>query len=315
MTNMTPKDFFVHVGAMVALYVSSISLITLLFQIINVAYPDLLYSYYDPYSAGIRWAVASLIIIFPLYLFLTWFVEKEYRSVPEKRNLGIRKWLTFFTLFIAGATVAVDLIVLINSFLGGEVTIRFGLKILAVLVVAGMVFAYYIWDLRRNMASVTRMPKIFAGIAIFFVITSVVGGFIVMGSPQTQRLLRYDAQKISDLQNIQWQIVNYWQQKNSLPDDLTQLNDPISSFVVPNDPQSEKKYQYRKVKELTFELCAEFNLETKESVGGDSSYDISYPAPYGLDSKSNNWKHGVGTTCFERTIDPELYPPANKRII
>ena len=35
---------------------------------------------------------------------------------PEKLSLGVRKWLIYLTLFIAGAAVIIDLIVLINTF-------------------------------------------------------------------------------------------------------------------------------------------------------------------------------------------------------
>lgn len=309
MKNMTPKDFFVHVGTMVALYVSSISLITLLFQIINVAFPDSLYSFYDPYSSGIRWAVASLTIIFPLYIFLSWFLEREYKVMPEKLELGIRRWLTFLTLFVAGIAVTIDLIVLINSFLGGEVTARFGLKVLAVFVVAGLVFAYYLWDLRKNTATSTQIPKIFAGVSVIVVIGSIVSGFIVMGSPQTQRLMRYDNQKTSDLQNIQWQIINYWQQKQTLPENLTALADPISNFTTPVDLQSNEMYEYRKVSDLSFELCADFNLESRDFARSSGKSSLGYPAPYGFDESSINWQHGPDRTCFTRTIDPKLYPP------
>jgi hypothetical protein len=38
---------------------------------------------------------------------------------------------------------------LINTFLGGELTLRFFLKVLTVLFVAGSIGGYYIWDLKK----------------------------------------------------------------------------------------------------------------------------------------------------------------------
>src|SRR4029077_5474016 len=56
---VTPKDFFLWAGAMIALYSSVFAFIALLFQYINYAYPDpLAYSYVDPFSGGIRIAMA-----------------------------------------------------------------------------------------------------------------------------------------------------------------------------------------------------------------------------------------------------------------
>ena len=310
MNKMSPRDFFTHIGVIVTLYVSSISLIALLFQVINIAYPDPLYGYLDPYSSGIRWAIASLIIIFPLYIFLSWLLDREYRLNPEKRNLGIRRWLTFLTLFVTGAAIATDLIVLINSFLGGEISLRFVLKVMVVLVVTGFVFGYYLWDLRRTSQTTSGRPRIFAVIAGLMAIASVIGGFVIMGSPNTQRLMRLDAAKTDDLQIIQWQIVNFWQQKRALPSQLADLNDAISGFMVPLDPEAEKgkKYEYRIISNLSFELCADFNLASRDGYGKDGRA-VPIQSGFGPGIEQTNWQHGVGRVCFERAIDPELYPP------
>ena len=309
---MTPRDFFTHIGIIVTLYVSSISLIALLFQIIDILHPDPLFSYIDPYSSGIRWAIASLIIIFPLFIFLTWLLERQYTANPEKRTLGIKRWLTFLTLFVAGATIATDLIVLINSFLGGEISLRFVLKVTVVLVVAGIVFGYYLWDLRRTGQTgrtAASQLKIFAAIAGLIVVASVVYGFVVMGSPTTQRLMRLDATRANDLQIIQWEIVNFWQQKRALPSQLADLSDAISGFVAPLDPEAEngKKYEYRKISNLSFELCADFNLESRDGFNKNSrAFPVS--SGFGPGIEQTNWQHTAGRVCFERVIDPELYP-------
>jgi len=125
-----------------------------------------------------------------------------------------------------------------------------------------------------------------------------------MGTPQTQRLERYDSQKISDLQNIQWQIVNYWQQKGEIPQTLEALRDPISGFMLPHDPQTGEDYGYRATGELSFELCADFNRPTRKATASRVPVPVKFSG--GLDSDS--WQHGVGSECFPRTIDPELYP-------
>ena len=70
--------------------------------------------------------------------------------MPEKRNLRIRKWLIYFTLFAAALIIIGDLVALIFSLLGGELTVRFLLKVVTIFFVAGSVFYYYLWDLRRH---------------------------------------------------------------------------------------------------------------------------------------------------------------------
>ena len=69
-TKMTPKDFFVQLGIFASLYISLGSLVGLLYEIIDHIFPDLnAYGYNDPYSSGMRFAIASLIIIFPAFIF------------------------------------------------------------------------------------------------------------------------------------------------------------------------------------------------------------------------------------------------------
>jgi len=310
-TKMTPKDFFLYIGAMATLYVSVFSLIALLFQYIETIFPDQLSYYHDPYSTAIRLQLASLIVIFPVYLFITRLLNRELRVMPEKNNLGIRKWLIYITLFIAGIAVLGDIIVLLNTFLGGELTTRFVLKILVVLVVVGSAFLYYFYDLKGKWEREQGLARIIAGVVSLFVLASIVAGFFIMGSPVKQRLLRFDQEKINNLQNIQWQVVNLWQVKRVLPKSLAELEDPISGFVVPMDSQTGESYTYRVAGNLSFELCAVFN---EKSVGVRFTSEPPRPIPasvmpekiYSLENST--WEHGVGETCFSRTIDPERYP-------
>lgn len=307
-TKTTPKDFFLYFGSIIALYASAVSLLNLVFDVINVKFPDILDMSYDPFSSSIRLAIATLIILFPAYLALVSIVRKDIHANPEKKNLGVRKWLTYLTLFVAGVVAVTDLIVLINTFLGGEITLRFILKVLAVLVVAKWAFIYYLYDLKDKWINKRTMLKALIGTVSLFVIASIIYAFVVIGSPKTQRLMRIDNQKISDLQNIQWQIVNYWQQKQKLPATLLDLNDPLSGFVVPHDPEG-KAYEYESSSKLSFDLCADFNLANNNAQA--AAYPKSAPARIG--DQNENWTHNAGRTCFMRTIDPEKYPPFQKQ--
>ena len=63
----TPKDFFLWAGAMITLYASIVAFITLLFNYINFAFPDPLQYMGDPYSGGIPYQMASLIVLTPVF--------------------------------------------------------------------------------------------------------------------------------------------------------------------------------------------------------------------------------------------------------
>jgi hypothetical protein len=304
-----PKDFFMYLGGLAALYVSVVSLITLLFQYVNILFPDTLSYYPEGYSSSVRFAIASLIIVFPLYIVLTRFLNQDLRRNPEKKGLWIRTWLIFLTLFVGGITIIIDLVVLINTFLGGEVTMRLVLKVLAVLIVVGAAFIYYFLDLKGVWERNEKRSAMFGIGAVLAVLLTIAGGFILTGSPQTQRLLAFDRQKTNDLQTIQYQVVNYWQQKQALPKTLAELEDPISGFRAPFDPQTKEPYGYTVKGKLSFELCGTFN---KEAQASDAQGAFARPvmSGYGSDALANaTWEHGVSKQCFARTIDPDLYPP------
>jgi len=303
----TPKDFFVFIGAMAALYASAVSLINLLFEIINASFPDALSFSYDNFSSGMRWSIASLIIVFPVYIFLSRFINKDLAANFLKKNLGVRKWLTYLTLFIAGVTIITDLILLINTFLGGEITTRFAFKILAVLIVAGTVFAYYLYDLKRDVGQKSNKMKLLAWTVSFAILASIVGGVFIMGSPFTLRMKRFDERRVNDLQNIQYQIVNFYQKKGVLPNSLDELKDPIAGFNIPLDPDTAVSYGYEKVSDIGFKVCADFSLESDSQI--DSKY-MTRPMPVSSEifPVNENWRHNSGRQCFDRKIDKDLYP-------
>lgn len=304
MTNKNlPRDVFLYLLSIVALGMLAVNFGALLFQFINIYVPDAVadqYGYASSYYQSVRWEIASLVVVFPVFLWVSRFLSRDIQANPEKRELKIRKWLLYLTLFVAGVVVIGDLIALVYSFLQGELTTRFILKVVSILLVAGSVFYYYLHELRDNVAS----TKIFSRIVIALITIGIVAGFIVAGSPQAQRYNRLDERRVSDLMNIQWQIVSYWQAKNTLPDNLDQLNDSLNGFMPPKDPQTNESYEYRKTGNLSFQLCGEFKAENPdlESYRGPKPIDSSY----GLDA---NWSHGAGRQCFDRTIDPDRFPP------
>lgn len=148
----SPKDIFLHLLSVVALYVSAVALGTLLFQFVNLLVPDPLSGTwaFDSARSMIRFSIASIVISFPVYLLSMVALSKSYETSPEKRNFRIRKWLIYFTLFVASLVIMGDLIALVNTFLGGDLTLRFSLKILSIFLVAGSVFYYYVADVKNH---------------------------------------------------------------------------------------------------------------------------------------------------------------------
>ncbi|TSC83809.1 MAG: hypothetical protein G01um101417_376 [Parcubacteria group bacterium Gr01-1014_17] len=272
-------------------------------------FPDELTYYYGPYSGGIRFALASLIVIFPISLILFSVVKKGIAREPEKLGLALRKWVLWITIFITGAALAGDLIAVLSGFLGGELTMRFILKALAVFAVSASVFWYAVLEIRLTSEKPISLRTPFIVGSLIGVIAAIMWGFFVMGSPFTVRKLRMDERRVSDLQSIQWQVVNYWQQKSRFPKSLSELEDPLSGYKVPTDPETAKSYEFTLGTGYAFTLCADFTLPNGTQ---SRSKTKPYPMPMSDEGLAENWEHTAGRACFERVLDPERYPPYAK---
>jgi hypothetical protein len=310
---VTPKDFFLWAGAMVSFYWSILAFIFLIFSYIDYAFPNTL-QYYpaNPYESGISTEMASIIVLLPLYLVLVRFITKNAQHDPSRKEIWVRRWALIFTLFIAGVAMAGDLIVLLTGFLSGEaLTTAFLLKALIVLLVAAGVFMHFIADLKGYWVAYP-MRRRYVSIAVgILAAASIIAGFFIVGTPMQARQARFDTQRVQDLQNIQSQVIYYYQAKQALPKTLDELNGAISlGTELPVDPQTNAAYEYQVMGARAFKLCATFN--TSGSNEQSSSIGMrSIPAPHKVLGQ-DNWQHEAGEQCFDRTIDPAFYPPLNK---
>jgi hypothetical protein len=150
---LSAREAFLYLLMFLTLYISAFSFGTLVFQFVNRWLPDALSDRYmalDSITSAIRMGTASLIIAFPIFLFISWVLTKAIDKDPEKRGSRVRKWLTYVTLFIAAGVIIGDFITMIYNLLAGELTLRFVIKIITVAVIAGAIFGYYLWDLRKE---------------------------------------------------------------------------------------------------------------------------------------------------------------------
>lgn len=151
---LSAREAFMYLVMFLTLYITAVSIGTILFQTINLWLPDpigLANGYASDYSTGlIRSSTAAVIITFPIFLFVARILLKNMRRDPSKRSSLIRKWLTYMTLYLATGVIVGDLITLVTYVLNGDLTMRFILKVAVVLTIAGAAFGYYLWDLRTE---------------------------------------------------------------------------------------------------------------------------------------------------------------------
>lgn len=307
----SPRDFFLHLLQIATLYASAISFLVLAFQYVNVLIPDMLQGgYYQSQAAlsGIRWGISILVIAFPVYLFVDWFFRTEFLKNPEKRNARVRKWLVYFTLFVAALVIIGDITTLLYRFLGGELTMRFFWKVLAVLFVTGSIFGFHLLQLRAERANQNTFSgkKFFAWGVPAVLLALCVLGALRIGSPMQERARKFDERRLENLQYFQSQILTYWMNKQTVPDSLEAANDTLANPTLPTDPETGENYEYSKKDATSFVLCATFNKASE----GDEYTRMGSAKPVSADP-IDLWNHPAGHFCFERTINPNIYKPIN----
>jgi len=303
----TPRDVFLHLLATSTLYACVVAVLTLCFQYVNWLLPDQLSFYANGILEMIRVATAVVIVFWPVFLFISQVIYRDISKHPEKKEQKVRKWLIYLTMFVSAVTIIITLSSLLYRFLGGDLTSAFALKILSVLIVAAGVFSFFWWDLHRIITVPNKAARWLAISVSVVLLIAVVAGFFIVGTPSQQRARRFDSQRITELQQIDSEVLNYWISQRQLPKTLVAISEKQTYFLAPNDPETGTAYEYIIKDSLSYSLCGTFSLPSLEQELKSKSIAPLATAPYGGPT-NQNWLHGAGRTCFDHTIDPKLYP-------
>lgn len=92
----------------------------------------------------ISWQAATVIVAFPIFAFVHYLIRKQLALRPDMYESAVRKWLTYIALVFAALVVLTDGVWFTNALLRGEITVRFILDSIVLLVLGGGVFAYYL---------------------------------------------------------------------------------------------------------------------------------------------------------------------------
>lgn len=285
------RDFFLHLLSTVVLYISLVSVLMIIFQIINVYIIDPTleeYLYQIRYDDTARMGIAMLGVAFPIYAWSLWYIRKLIGKAPAIAQLRVRKWLLYLTIFVAAIILIITTISLFWSFLNGELTMRFTLKVLAVAGFSAAMFWYYLAEVREKVPG--KQQKGVAIAVVVAVILSLIGGFFIAGSPGERRLERIDEERVSALRSISWEIDSHYSMTGELPEVLTDLD----YAEAPADPETDEPYTYTVIDEQTYQLCATF---ARESYLYERTRDTS------LVPETERWDHPAGEHCFDRTVE------------
>lgn len=152
------RDAFLYLLAFNTLVIWTQALGEMAFIFIEHLIPDTLDRSYGEPSWQISFALARLLVAYPVYLGVMRAINRDLATYPEKYFSGVRKWLTYLTLWVAALILLGTLIALLTSLLRGEISLRFWLKILVILLLDGGVLWYYgHWISRGPTAKAKRL--------------------------------------------------------------------------------------------------------------------------------------------------------------
>ena len=114
----------------------------------------------------------------------------------------------------------------------------------------------------------------------------IAAALILLGSPEDERALRLDAQRIRDLERLSLATDVYWSRNGALPSSLNDLEREVPSSAGVTDPARASAYEYHALEGRMFELCARF--DTAGQPGADALIEDRF------------WSHQAGRQCFQR---------------
>lgn len=133
------------------------------------------------------------------------------------------------------------------------------------------------------------VDRAFAAVATVAVGVGLVGGFWVLGTPGRQRAMAADRQRLQDIGAIAQNFYhNYLNQT-----DTYQLPESIPTAEGRVDPLTQQPYDYERLDDRTFRLCATFDTDS-------STYRFSQRFP--PDPDRQHWNHPQGRHCFEFNV-------------
>jgi len=276
-----PLDAFLNLFNLITLGWLAISFGQLVFWLINRFFSPEFIDQYGYSQTGLKFAIASLIIVTPIFLLVAGYLHKEYKLDRLSPQSGIHRWLTYLMLLISALNIIGSLIAIVFRLLEGDYTLATILKILTVFLIALGIFGYYWFDLRRKDYSQKNIVSVASAYAVVvLVLAAIISSFFMVDSPVTSRMRNFDRQRVDNLNSLTYMIDSDYNNTKALPASLSG-----AKYEGIIDPETKQPYEYRVISADSYELCATFSLKaTADNRGYIDPGNLSY--------------HQAGHQCF-----------------
>jgi len=267
----------------------------IIFQVINKYIIYILDQYNGMFSQEtLKFAISALVISAPIYYLTAWQIQKSLFNGSLGKDSGVRRWLTYFILFVSSVVMIGWLIATINSFLDGELTTKFILKSLTAILISGVIFSFYLYEIKREeiVQKKDKVVRAYFTATLILIIACFVTSLLIVESPTQTRNRKMDNNIISSLSQIESEVNNYYAKNKKLPQNFEELkkNSEYLTADIFQDKATGKMYEYKITGTKAYELCADFITSNKEDKSNLNDY------------WGNMWKHEAGRQCFKKDI-------------
>lgn len=289
------KYIFYYLLSLVSLIFIGISVGLVAFGIINKSIIDpLIDGYYRNYEGSLRFAISALLIATPIYFYSLFLIRRGLKKEEISLKSNIRKYLTYFIIFISALIILGVFISVVNNFLAGGLSLRFLLQALSVFVIAAITFSYYFQDIKsEDLIKKEKTEKIFFVISLLLIIIAFVSACFFIESPKVARARKSDDVLINRITSLENSVNDYYSRYDKLPADISEIKKgQIGQYMDANNfinPESGEAIVYNKIADDEYEFCSTFKLD---SVGADSPFNNSYY------SRSTNRDYQAGYSCL-----------------
>ncbi|MCB2097645.1 MAG: hypothetical protein KDE05_08445 [Parvularculaceae bacterium] len=235
-------------------------------------------------TTGMRWSVASLLVGYPIFLFLGWRLAAKKRKDAERRRSRVHAWLTYVTLIFAAGALIGDLVAVVFQFLNGELQSRFLAKAAVVGAISVAILWNYSRDVERHASGVDIPGRALALLATLIAAALVVWAFTIVRSPYSARLQMADEQRLQGLIETTRLIDCHYSYAAALPESLEAMGAYLSdraarlpvadgcANAVPVDPLTGGIYDYQPIDENSYEICADFDVGWPDAQGDNREW-------------------------------------------
>lgn len=264
-------------------------------------------------TTGLRWSIASLLVGYPIFLFLGWSLAAKKRRDPDRRRSRVRAWLTYVTLIFAAGAFIGDLVAVVFQFLDGGLSTRFAAKAGVVGVISAAILFNYSRDAERMSGGIDIAGQALAVLSTLVVIALVAWAFTVVRSPAAARERISDETRIANIIAMTRLADCHYTYYNRLEGDfaamqtaLTELGGrfpvaPGCAETYPRDPSTGAEYGYRVIDRDTYALCATFEGGWPEGDHAGASERRTIDAFYAPANETRTLQlpKTAGEACFE----------------